>query len=184
MWFGVSNFGKWSAEFGPELTIDFKARAQDADSRLAKADDAYGRWVTLGDVALWKAQAPTTDEAKAAAIELLGLAEGYKTDWNYGNAIHKANSSLGRIALRQGDRSAARKHLLESAKSEGSPQMNSFGPNMIFAKEMLEAGEKVAVIEYLQLCANFWAMDEGRLAVWKNMIIEGRVPKFGGNLLV
>ena len=88
------------------------------------------------------AQPPTADEARAAATELLAMAERYKTDWNYGNAIHKANSGLGRIVLRQGDKVAARNYLLASAKSDGSPQMNSFRPNMILAKEMLEAGEK------------------------------------------
>ena len=111
------------------------------------------------------------------------MADGYKTDWNYGNAIHKANSGLGRIALRQGDKVAARAYLLASAKSDGSPQMNTFGPNMILAKEMLEAGEKEAVLEYLQLCGKFWSMEDGRLAVWKRMIGDGRKPNFGARLL-
>ena len=183
IWLGVTHWAKWSAEFGPELTIDFPARAQVADVALKKAQDPYSRWVTLGDVALWKAQPPTEDEAQAAANELLGMVEGYRADWNYGNSIHKANSALGRIALRQGDKLAARNYLIASAKSDGSPQMNTFGPNMILAKEMLEAGEKEAVLEYLQLCGKFWSMEDGRLAVWKRMIDEGRMPRFGANLL-
>lgn len=183
IWLGVANWVKWSAEYGPEIPVNFQARANGADEALKNAREPYSRWVALGDAALWKAQPPTENEARIAANELLGMLENYKDDWNYGNAIHKANSALGRIALRQGDKAAARNYLLASAKSKGSPQMNSFGPNMVFAKEMLEAGEKDAVLEYLQLCGKFWSMEDGRLAVWTKMINEGSMPKFLGNLL-
>ena len=77
----------------------------------------------------------------------------------------------------------AKKRLLDAGKTPGSPQLNSFGPNMTLAKEMLEAGEKSAVLEYLQLCEKFWSMEDGRLAVWRRMISEGGTPRFGANLL-
>ena len=110
------------------------------------------------------------------------MTETYKTDWNFGNAIHKSNSALGGIALRSGDK-AVRKYLLASANSKGSPQMNSFGPNMGFAKEMREAGKKESVLEYLRLCGTFWAMGHDQLEVWDKMIRENRAPHFGANLL-
>lgn len=80
------------------------------------------------------------------------MVEHHKDDWNYGNAIHKANSALGMLALRNGDKAAARRHLLASAETKGSPQMNSFGPNMQFADAMLHAGGHEAVLVYFARC--------------------------------
>ncbi|HMF36252.1 MAG TPA: hypothetical protein VKF17_06415 [Isosphaeraceae bacterium] len=65
----------------------------------------------------------------------------------------------------------------------GSPQLNSFGPSMSFAREMLEAGEREPVLEYLNLCRSFWKGDEGRLDRWTREIKEGRIPDFGPSLL-
>ena len=183
IWLAMNHWARWSAEYGPEIPANYQSRAEKAEIALKNAKEPYARWVALGDVALWKAQPPTEDDARVAATELMGMLENYKEDWNHGNAIHRANSALGRIALRKGDKVAARRYLLASASSKGSPQMNSFGPNMTLAKEMLEAGEKDAVLEYLQLCGRFWAMEDGRLAVWKRMIGEGSMPRFGANLL-
>lgn len=183
IYFGVTHYSRLMAEFGPELSFNTQARAQAAETKLKQAPDAYSRWVALGDAAFWKAAQPNDSDASALATELLGMTETYKTDWNFGNAMHKANSALGRIALRSGDKAAARKYLLASANSKGSPQMNSFGPNMGFAKEMLEAGEKESVLEYLRLCGTFWAMGHDQLEVWDKMIRENRASHFGANLL-
>ncbi|MBL8525785.1 MAG: hypothetical protein JNN20_19050 [Betaproteobacteria bacterium] len=177
------NFNRLNAEFGPTVKVDQADRGKRAAKTLAEAKDEYERWVALGDVALWQAEPATAEQAKAVATELLALTDNYRSDWNYGNAIHKANSGLGRLALRQGDMAAARGYLLASARSKGSPQMNTFGPNMLFAGEMAAAGEKQAVIEYFDLCATFWKMEDGRLAVWKRDVAEGRAPNFGANIL-
>ena len=63
--------------------------------------------------------------------------------------------------------------------------LSSFGPNMALAKELLEAGEKAAVIEYLQLCKNFWdyAQKRGTLDRWIKTIKAGEIPEFGPNLI-
>lgn len=104
-------------------------------------------------------------------------------DWNFGNAVHKGNLTLGRVALRAGDIEAAKKFLLEAGRAPGSPQLNSFGPNMTLAKELLEKGEHDAVLEYFQLCAAFWEMDRGRLREWSPLVEKGVIPDFGANLL-
>jgi len=64
----------------------------------------------------------------------------------------------------------------------GSPQLNSFGPSMSFAREMLEVGEREPVLEYLNLCRSFWKADQGRLNRWTQEIKEGRIPDFGPSL--
>ena len=53
---------------------------------------------------------------------------------------------------------------------------------MSFAREMLEAGEREPVLEYLRLCRSFWKADEGRLDRWTQEIKEGRIPDFGTSL--
>ena len=77
----------------------------------------------------------------------------------------------------------ARAYLLESAKIEGSPSLDSFGPNMTLAKEMLERGERGAVLEYFDLCGKFWKHGRDRLAVWREQVEAGVVPDFGANMV-
>ena len=123
-----------------------------------------------------------TEEAQALANELLRMARTRKDDWNYGNAIQDSNQVLGRIALSKGDLVEAKKRLLASADSKGSPQMNSFGPNMQLAKELLAKGEKEVVLEYFDRCGEFWKMGADKLTAWSELVGKGRTPIFGANL--
>jgi len=76
--------------------------------------------------------------------------------WNYGNIINAANTILGRVALREGDIEEAKIYLMLSAETTGSPQLNSFGPSFILARELLQQGEKNTVLGYLDRIAVFW----------------------------
>ena len=82
----------------------------------------------------------------------------------------------------KGDVAEVRKRLLASADSMGSPQMNSFGPNMQLAKELLEIGEKAVVLDFFQRCNKFWKMGGDRLAAWTASVKKGDIPEFGPNL--
>lgn len=103
-------------------------------------------------------------------------------DWSKGNRIHFGNLLLGRIALSQGDPAEAGTRLIAAGQTPGSPQLNSFGPDMALAKKLLEHGETRAVVRYLELCGNFWEMDRGRLKEWIVLIEAGRTPDFSFNL--
>ena len=122
-------------------------------------------------------------KADQYARQLLKEADTRKNDWNYGNAIHDGNMVLGRIALKSGDIEKAKYYLIEAGKTPGSPQLNSFGPNMTLAKELLEKGEKEIVRKYFKLCENFWEMDMGRLKEWTSIVKKGEIPDFGPNLV-
>ncbi len=123
-----------------------------------------------------------TENARVLATEMEGLLPKYKDDWNYGNAVQDANQVLGLIALEAGDLAEAKKRLLASADSKGSPQMNSFGPNMRLAKALLEKGEKDVVLEYFERCRKFWEMGNDQLAAWADSVKKGEIPGFGANL--
>lgn len=123
-------------------------------------------------------------EAKALILRYQELARQYKTDWNYGNALHQTNVYLGLIALDNQDIETAKLHLLKAADTPGSPQLNSFGPNMLLAKRLLEAGEKEVVLTYIDKCRKFWKFIFSTLPArrWKKAINKGDIPTFGGNL--
>ena len=61
--------------------------------------------------------------------------------------------------------------------------MDSFGPNLTLAKDLLEHGERDTVLEYLMLCRKFWKMDRGKLDMWIYQVMDGKNPDFGANLL-
>lgn len=117
------------------------------------------------------------DDARAHATSMLN---SESIGFNDQGRIHKANIILGRIALVEDDVALAKYHLLEAGKVSGSPTLSSFGPNMSLAAELLERGEQEVVLEYFELCSNFWSRP--KLADWAAMVKGGRMPDFGGNL--
>jgi len=123
------------------------------------------------------------DAASRRAHQLLDIGEASSSDWNSGNAIHRAHLILGRVALARGDFETAGAELLASARIEGSPQLHSFGPSMALAFELLKAGRREVVLEYLALCENFWEMGRPQLRAWTQDIRDGQIPSFGANLV-
>ncbi len=113
------------------------------------------------------------DKATTLITEYLDLASTYRSNWNYGNAIHNSNQILGFIALEKNDVAGAANYLVEAGKSTGSPQLDSFGPNLDLANELLSRGEKDAVINYLQGVKKFWDGNESTIDGWTQDILDG-----------
>jgi hypothetical protein len=107
-------------------------------------------------------------------------AEDFKSDWNYGNAVHYANLALGRAALVDGDLSLASKYLLRAGKTPGSPQLGDYGPDMTLAAELLQCGKRQTVLEYIESCESFW-YNRGKspLRQWADVVRGGGTPDFG-----
>jgi tetratricopeptide (TPR) repeat protein len=167
---------------GDARKVFAKKSSEQYERALALLTDERLRFYMLSDVAKSSFEAEDIKKAKGHAIELLDKAQQYKNDWNYGNAIHHGNLVLGRISLKSGDIEKAKEFLIKAGKTTGSPQLNSFGPNMTLAKELLEKGEKEAVIKYFELCAKFWGMGDGHLEDWSSAVKMGAMPDFGSNL--
>ena len=89
---------------------------------------------------------------------------------------HSANTLLGRIALRRGNLNEAKERLADSARIEASPMLGSFGPSMKLAQELLAAGERDAVLEYLEECRLFWKSDRGRLDRLVDLVQHAAAP--------
>jgi len=160
---------------------DNQQRYEWAAKDIRKARTPDDRWLALGEAAKASAWIGRYDEAERYAKELESLAPKYEGDWNYGNAVHDYNTALGYVNLKRGNRKAAVRYLLESGKTPGSPQLNSFGPNMSLANALLIEGEKGAVISYFDLCKEFWPMK--KLSDWRKSVAAGEIPDFGANMV-
>lgn len=167
---------------GPGISVTPEQRLDSTTKRLAAAATEQDRFYALNDAAKQSFVLGKTKDACKYARELLALLPKFQSDWNYGNAVQDANLVLGRIAVAEGHMAEAKQHLIESGKSKGSPQMNSFGPNMSLAKDLLEKGERDVVLEYFELCRKFWKMDRGQLDQWGQEVKAGKIPNFGANL--
>jgi hypothetical protein len=121
------------------------------------------RFYSLDDLIKSAYEANDLSLANSLANEYLRLASTYRCNWNYGNAIHDANRYLGLISLKDGDQAAAVDYLLKSGKSTGSPQLNSFGPDLDLADALLQAGHAEPVKVYLGDIKKFWKMENGQV---------------------
>ena len=63
-----------------------------------------------------------------------------------------------------------------------SPQLDSFGPNVSLARELIEKRQSDVVLQYFALCKHFWKMDHGKLDEWSATVRRGGIPDFNGNL--
>jgi predicted Zn-dependent protease len=158
-------------------------RLRHAENELSAANSPAERFYALGDAAKTAFEAGQYGKAKDHASELERLAPKYPHDWNYGNAIQDFNVVQGRLALRDGKVDEAKAHLLAAGRSPGSPQMNSFGPNMSLANDLLQRGERDTVLQYFELCRKFWSFHKERLDAWSTLVQAGKIPDFGANLV-
>ena len=175
-YFAINRYSS-SPSFGADM------RYSEAFARFQKAREQKERWYALSDLAKESFHTGRFDEAQRYADELDKLTPTYQDNWNYGNAIQDANIVHGLLALRAGDRMAAKQHLTSAGASPGSPQMNSFGPNMCLARALLRVGERDAVLAYFEQCRRFWDFHGSDLDHWRFMVSWGITPDFGANLV-
>jgi len=149
---------------------------------LSDTQDSRERLNDLPDAAQAAFEAGEYETAAAYSKAVLSLAEQPEFVDNSADAIHYGNIVLGRIALRQGDVTAASAYLLKAAKIKGNPHLDTFGPNMMLAKELLEKGERKSVLEYFDLCGKFWADDDKKLDQWRSAVTSGSDPNFAASL--
>ena len=136
----------------------------------------------LPDLAKRAFNAGEIEKAEAYSNQLLQLAAQYPKNPNRGHAVFYGNLILGRIAARRGDLAQAGQYLMAAGATTGSPSLDSFGPNMSLANDLLDKGQSGVVLRYFALCKNFWSMDNGKLDEWSAVVRGGGVPDFGANL--
>jgi tetratricopeptide (TPR) repeat protein len=164
-------FGKVRSKLAAQSLQKYERALSLAEYDFEKAD-------LLGSVAKAAFDAGNLIRAKAYASHLLKKYGRDKDFPSYDDAVFEGNQILGRVALRNGNITRAKVHLLDSVRISGSPTLSTFGPDMTLAKELLERAQKTAVIEFLHLCAKFWKDEGGLLKDWEADIRKGRMPDF------
>ncbi len=134
------------------------------------------RFYALEDLILEDYSSDNHDSAKALITEYLELADVYRCNWNYGNAIHDANRILGLMSIKNGKIDEATEYLLKAGRSTGSPQLNSFGPELDLANLLLKLGQRNEVLRYLKDIKAFWEGNNGRIDRWIAEIERGGQP--------
>jgi tetratricopeptide (TPR) repeat protein len=162
----------------------------DSDDKIKEYN--YYRGMLNENIAFAAMGAGDYKRAKQLANEML-INNVDTLSFNYGNTIHDANTLLGRVALMEDDVKEARAYLIKSGECPTSPQLSSFGPSYVLAKELLERGEKDIVLDYLDLVYILWADPKGidpsdtrmmahnrmkseSLKKWKEEIESGKIP--------
>jgi tetratricopeptide (TPR) repeat protein len=148
-------------------------------SRLEREDDLF---YALPAAAFAAFNLNRESEAANLAGQAIAAAASFEQDWNYGNSLHAGHTVLGLLALKAGDTEKAMEHLQASGDVRGSPQLNSFGPSMQLARELLLAGKSEPVLAFFDQCRQFWKSGSLWLDVWTRKVARGRVPNFFMNL--
>jgi hypothetical protein len=178
---------KWPAELGRLYLLDMnsdslKVKTDAAGKALEQYEIAYELSTDRRRTALLRSLAKAAFEANQPHKAREYAEEMLRQPGHNGNNSHFGNVVLGRLALKEGHLEEAKQRLIQAGQTSGSPNLNSFGPNMALAKELLQQGETVVVLEYFELCSKFWKSDRGRLAEWSDAVREGKIPDFGPNL--
>ena len=161
-------------------------RYAEAMAKLDAAKTEHLRFLHLHDAAKMSFAVGRAEDARKFATDFMTLDDknsrgddARREGW----AVHDGNLILGRIAVEEGRVEDAKRHLLAAGKSKGSPVLNTFGPNMGLALDLIKAGEHETVLEYFERCRSFWEMDRGRLDQWSEDVKAGRIPRFGASLI-
>jgi hypothetical protein len=118
------------------------------------------------------------DAAKARAEEVLTTAAAHARDPAYSSAVMTAHHVLAAVALRDGDRDSAVRHLRESVQVPASEQLR-YAPPISWLRpvnRLLRAGEREHVVEFLEAFASLTVSDRDRLLHDAKAIREGQMP--------
>jgi hypothetical protein len=152
----------YQRQAGDSVDPRWKAQLLAKVPELAANDGQKGHY--LADLAYAEYLAADDSSAARDARTVLGIG---KDDY----AIHTAHTVLGSLAEAQGRMDDARQELLASARIKAQ-----IAPRMTLAQDLLDEGQRDAVVEYLDLCRAFWKNDAGFLNHFEPEIKAGKKP--------
>ncbi len=129
----------------------------------------------------------TGDMEKATTYceDLLKLAKDNKKNWDYANAVHRANVILGKVALNAEDIDKAAIHLEKAAKAilpkpvQAKATMMGFDTSL--AKELMKTDKKDSAMKFLVICEKIAEDYEYEYGDLKTLIAEleaAGVPRY------
>jgi hypothetical protein len=175
------NNREWPDELSKLYTM-FGIPGYPTDDAAAKTLEAYRRVLELTrNSEARKALAGDMAQTAFKVGNFSGAAQLAKMDLlNSDTAlVQRANTLLGRVALRSDDLVSAAGYLLDSARVQTPKYGFTFSPPMVLAKELLEKGKRDVVLQYLENCLTIWPRGETTLQIWIDDIKADRMPNFG-----
>lgn len=162
-----------------------RCRYERAVERVAVTAEAPERPGYLAEAALAALDAGRPAAARAYVRAARGaLADTQDDDLSYpGETVEKTAVVDGRLALAAGDTATARRRLIEAARSLTEPTQLSFGPNVTLARDLLVAGDTVAVRAYFDVLDATWPAGGDELGEWRTALDRSEGPDFGANLI-
>ncbi len=172
---------EWKAQLAPLVRTEAN-RAEDPRERARLFSEAIGfapdrdKSTYLADLA--KAEFEAGDDAAATrdarrAVE--ASAELIKRNpFQAATLTNAGNSVLGRIALAHGDTVEAEARLRASLEVAEATDFRFAGPDMTLAGDLADAGERDAVIAYLEASRKYWPHDRGLLDHYIRSINAGK----------
>jgi tetratricopeptide (TPR) repeat protein len=171
------SFGKWNKSASERRDSAGKALEQLEKAYNLFPDEAKN--YILRDLAKTAYEAEEIKKAKRFAEKML---DSDIERWDIDRDINHGNDILGRIALGVGEIEKAKDHLIAAGSTRGAPPLGWFGPSMSLAKELLEAGEKDSVLQYLELCSRSWKRSRKKTKKWARAINKGKIPDLDASL--
>lgn len=171
----ISNLYTAEANISPAM----KDKARLLEKAVAMITNPVPRSTLLATLAEAHFNNRQYDAAALDSEEILKIvSENSKSKQNYGSAIHDANTILGRVALKRENPAEAKQRLIAAGRVPASPVMMSFGPKWTLAQDLLSAGERDAVLDYIAQCKGFWKNKDDLLDGWAESIRSGSSPDF------
>jgi tetratricopeptide (TPR) repeat protein/peroxiredoxin len=144
------------------------AASGNANAKVLLAPDLAEQYLAVGDNA----------KAAEAANQML-TGDQNQSNPNAGYNVLTGNLLLGRVALAKGDTKEAARRLLAAGHAPASTQLANMGPvDWHLPEGLLTAGERDAVLSYLELLRGIWPNGSGRLAGWISTMQSGGIPVF------
>lgn len=145
----------WERHSAGDLLMAVGCLASSTDEPEAASVRDLSRVEHDGHVALRNGD---LEAAEAAAAQLLeGAGSTPQEDWNHDNLVHGGHILRGLVRLAADKVDEAARELIAAGAIAGSPQLDSFGPDLSLAWKLLGRGRDDAVLEYLRSVARFWS---------------------------
>jgi hypothetical protein len=138
-----------------------EAEAHGTDPDFVRALDAYrSAFSALEAGALERARRYASESLELKDIEARrGMYGGNPPD----SYVHAAHIILGLVDLREGNVDGAEEHLRAASRVRAvEPWEATFGPDFRLARDLLRAGRREAVVDYLSRYRQLWKSRHGR----------------------
>jgi hypothetical protein len=150
-----------------------EAEAYGRDPEFVRALYSYGlAFSALEAGALERARRFASESLELKDIEArLGMYGGNPPDPH----VHAAHITLGLVDLREGNVDGAQEHLRAASRVRSvEPWEATFGPDFRLARDLLRAGRREAVLEYLSRYRQLWKSRRGRTQLDDWIVAIGR----------